>query len=265
MVRLTEVISMPYTVRQLAELAGISPRTLRYYDEIGLLPVAKNDSGYRLYGQEEVDRLQQILFYRELGLSLPDIREILAGPSFDALAALKGHREKLLAQRERLDALIANLEKTIAMKEGKLDMTDNEKFEGFKQRLIEENEEQYGKEVREKYGEDRVARANQRIKNMTQKEYAQAEKLSAAVNDAIKAAMQEGDPASPLARKACEMHRQWLLQYWGEEAYSPEAHMALAQMYVDDPRFTAYYDAIAPGAAVFLRDAMRVYTGVGKE
>lgn len=254
---------MTYTVHELAKLAGISPRTLRYYDEIGLLPVDKNDSGYRVYGRVQVDRLQQILFYRELGLALADIRGILSDPSFDALAALRAHRGKLLDKKERLSALIANVEKTIAMREGKTDMSDSEKFEGFKRRLIEENEEKYGEEVREKYGEERVDWSAQKIKNMTQEEYAQMEALSAAVNEALKKAYEVGDPAGALARRACDLHRQWLMFFWDEDMYSPEAHMAMAQMYVDDPRFTAHYDAVAPGAAVFLRDAMRVYTGQG--
>lgn len=252
---------MVYTVHELAKLSGISSRTLRYYDEIGLLPVGKNESGYRVYGPDEVDRLQQILFYRELGLALEDIRDIITDPSFDSIEALKEHREKLLGKKERLDTLIANVEKTINTREGKTDMTDREKFEGFKQRLIEENEEKYGQEIREKYGEERVQSANQRFKNMTREECAEMERLSAEVNTALKSAIEAGDPAGPLAQRACELHRQWLLFFWDEAAYSLQAHMALAQMYVDDPRFTAHYDAIVPGAAVFLRDAMKVYTG----
>lgn len=251
---------MAYTVNQLAKMAGISPRTLRYYDQIGLLPVRKDESGYRLYGQDEVDRLQQILFYRELGMPLAEIKEIVTADSFDGLAALKEHREKLLAQRERLDALIANVQNTIAMKEGERDMTDQEKFEGFKQGMIEENEAKYGKEIREKYGDEQVDRSNEKLRKMTREDYAGMERLAKEVNEAIRAAFREGDPAGELARKACELHREWLMHFW--DSYSPEAHMALCQMYVDDPRFTAYYDAIEPGCAVFLRDAMRVYTRV---
>ena len=254
---------MTYTEHELAKLSGVSSRTLRYYDEVGLLPVGKNESGYRIYGQDEVDRLQQILFYRELGLSLEDIRESIMDPSFDPLMALKAHREKLLDKKERLTTLIANVENTIAMKEGKTIMTDREKFEGFKERLIRENEEKYGEEARAKYGAAGVESAHRKFKNMSQEEYAAMERLSAGVNETLKAALDTGDPAGDLAQKACELHRQWLTYFWDADAYSPEAHMALAQMYVDDPRFTAHYDAVAPGAAVFLRDAMRVYTGQG--
>lgn len=103
---------MEYTVKSLARLAGVSTRTIRYYDEIGILKPARiNSSGYRIYGQKEVDTLQQILFYRELGVSLERIKEIVTDTSFDPIAALKEHREKLLAKREQLDLLIANVEK----------------------------------------------------------------------------------------------------------------------------------------------------------
>ena len=101
---------MEYTVQKLARLAGISTRTLRYYDEIGLLKPARiNSSGYRIYGQKEVDKLQQILFYRELELSLDAIKEIITSPSFDEVRALKEHREKLLMKRKQLDLLIKNV------------------------------------------------------------------------------------------------------------------------------------------------------------
>src|SRR5689334_20695829 len=125
---------MEYTVQKLGQLAGISPRTLRYYDEIGILKPARiNSSGYRIYGEIEVDRLQQILFYRELGIDLDTIKELVTSPSFDSANALREHREKLLEKRSQLDLLIANVDKTLALKEGRIIMSDKEKFEGFKQ------------------------------------------------------------------------------------------------------------------------------------
>ncbi|MEK6267657.1 MAG: MerR family transcriptional regulator, partial [Planococcus sp. (in: firmicutes)] len=106
---------MEYTVQKLTNLSGISTRTLRYYDELDLLkPACKNSSGYRIYGQSEVDKLQQILFYRELGLRLEQIKNIVNDPEFDGSQALAEHREKLLAKRVQLDLLISNVEKTIS-------------------------------------------------------------------------------------------------------------------------------------------------------
>lgn len=249
---------MEYTVNKLARLAGISARTLRYYDELGLLSPARiSSNGYRIYGQKEIDRLQQILFYRELDVPLGKIRDILAAEDFDSLSALEGHLAALLSKRKRLDLLIANVEKTIRAKKGEIMVSDREKFEGFLKKLVDDNERQLGKEAREKYGDESVDRSNARILNMTKERYAELEALTSELNETLKAALKKGDPASELAQKACELHKRWLCFYWGH--YSKEAHMGIAQMYVDDPRFTAYYDKIAVGCAAFLRDAVAIY------
>lgn len=254
---------MEYTVQKLGRLAGISTRTLRYYDEIGILkPARTNSSGYRIYGQREVDLLQQILFYRELGLSLEDIRAIVTDPGFDRARALREHRNQLLDKRKQLDALIANVEKTMASQEGRITMSDQEKFEGFKKRMIEENEQKYGREIREKYGEDTVDQSNRKLMNMTEEEYKKVTELADEVNATLAEAYLTGDPAGELAQKAADLHRQWLTFYWTE--YSKEAHAGVAQMYVDDERFTAYYDKEQPGTAKFLRDAIRIYTGMDR-
>ncbi|MFS0557996.1 MerR family transcriptional regulator [Brevibacillus sp. 179-C9.3 HS] len=250
---------MEYTVQKLGLLAGVSTRTLRYYDEIDLLKPARiNSSGYRIYRQPEVDRLQQILFYRELGVSLEEIKEILDSPTFDAKRALREHREKLLERRAQLDALIANVDMTLAQREGTITMSDKQKFEGFKQKLIDDNEAQYGEEIRAKYGNDQIEKSNQKLKGMTEQEYATLEKLNAELHETLAQAFATGDPAHELAQKAADLHRQWLSFYW--DSYSKEAHAGVAQMYVDDPRFTAYYDKEQPGVAEFLRDAVVIYT-----
>jgi DNA-binding transcriptional MerR regulator len=250
-----------YTIQKLGNLAGVSTRTLRYYDEIGLLkPARTSSSGYRIYGQREVDLLQQILFYRELGLSLEDIRSIVTEPGFDGTRALREHRNQLLDKRKQLDALIANVEKTMASQEGRITMSDREKFEGFKRQLIDENEQKYGQEIREKYGEATVEKSNRKLMNMTEEEYEKVTQLANEVNATLAEAFKTGDPAGELAQKAADLHKQWLTFYWSE--YSKEAHAGLAQMYVDDERFTAYYDKDQPGTAEFLRDAVHIYTGM---
>lgn len=251
---------MEYTVQKLSRLAGISTRTLRFYDEIGVLKPARiNSSGYRIYGQGEVDRLQQILFYRELGVSLDSIKQILSDPSFNGTQALKKHHEQLLDKRKRLDLLIANVEKTIASTEGRIHMADKEKFEGFKQEMIDENEEKYGKEIRKTYGDDIVNKSNAKLKSMTKEEYEEVTRLENEVKATLAEAFKNGDPASDMAQKAAELHKQWLTYYWND--YNKEAHAGLAQMYVDDERFKSYYDEQQPGMAAFLRDAIHIYTG----
>ncbi|MDP4108592.1 MAG: MerR family transcriptional regulator, partial [Bacillota bacterium] len=148
---------MEYTVNKLSNLAGVSARTLRYYDQIGLLsPCRLSPSGYRIYGPGEVDRLQQILFYRELGVPLDEIKKIISDPGFDSLAALQSYREKLEKQQMKLTLLIKNVDKTINARKGLIIMKDKEKFEGIKQNLIQENEKKYGAEIRQKYGEKAV-------------------------------------------------------------------------------------------------------------
>ncbi len=253
---------MEYTVQKLGKLAGISTRTLRYYDEIGLLkPARVNSSGYRIYGKQEVSRLQQILFYRELSVPLEAIRDILTSPSFDGALALREHRAQLLSKREQLDTLIANVEKTIAETEGRILMTDQEKFEGFKQRLIDENEAKYGEEIREKYGTEQVERSNNAFKSMTKEQYGAFETLGSEIMQKLKAAFATGDAGGALAQEAADLHRQWLTTAWGG-GYSKEAHAGIVRMYVEDERFTAYYDQEQPGLAKFLRDAVLLYTGM---
>jgi DNA-binding transcriptional MerR regulator len=252
---------MEYTVQKLGKLAGVSTRTLRYYDEIGILKPARiNSSGYRIYGQKEVDRLQQILFYRELGVSLEDIQKVVTDPSFDGASALKEHREKLLEKRAQLDLLIANVEKTINHSEGRISMSNKEKFEGFKKKMIEDNEKQYGNEAREKYGNESVDQSNAKLMNMTEEQYKEVTGLEKQLKETLAQAFATGDPAGPLAQKAAQLHKEWLCYFWSQ--YSKEAHAGLAQMYVDDERFKANYDKEQPGTAEFLRDAIRIYTGV---
>lgn len=249
---------MEYTIQKLSKLAGVSTRTLRYYDQYGLLvPLRTSSNGYRIYGQKEVDRLQQILFYREMGIPLEDIKSILSSPGFDSKRALESHLSALIAKRGQIDLLIANVEKSLKSLGGEIVMTDKEKFEGFKEKLIAENDEKYGKEVREKYGDEAVERSNAKVRGMSQEQYDEAQRLAEAYQEALKEAFKKGDPTSELAQKACDLHRQWLCCYY--DGYSKEYHKGLGQMYIDDPRFTEYYDKVAPGCAVFLRDAINFY------
>ena len=249
---------MEYTISKLAKLAGVSTRTLRYYDGYGLItPARMSSNGYRIYCQEEIDRLQQILFYRELGMPLEEISKIMSSKDFDGTAALQEHHAALLQKREQLNLLIANVEKTIRAAEGETIMSDQEKFSGFVQKLVNDNERHYGGEIRAMYGDEAINQSNAKVNGMTKEQYDEVERLSAEVNETLRAAFDQGDPAGELAQKVCQLHKEWLCCFW--DKYSKEAHIGIAQMYVDDPRFTAYYDKIAIGCASFLRDAVLVY------
>lgn len=136
-------------------------------------------------------------------------------------------------------------------------MSDKEKFEGFKKQLIEDNESKYGKEIREKFGDTAVDASNSKLMEMTQEQYDKSAELSCRINETLKRAFEQGDPAGELAQQACELHKEWLGYFWN--FYSKEAHLGLAQSYVDDPRFRKYYDSIAEGCAEFLYEALKIY------
>ena len=139
-------------------------------------------------------------------------------------------------------------------------MSDREKFEGLKQDLIDRNEKRYGSEIRGKYGDEVIDGSNTKLKGLSQEQYDEAESLLSELEAALKEAFEQGDPASELAQKACELHKKWLCCFW--DTYTKEMHVGLAQMYVDDERFSAYYDKIAPGCAVFLRDAILIHSHI---
>jgi len=251
---------MEYTSNKLSKMSGVSARTLRHYDDIGLLKPARTASSrYRIYGQAEVDALQQILFYKELGFALEDIKALLSAPGFDREQAFLNHLAELQLKRERLDTLIFNVTKSIAAMKGATTMPDKEKFEGFKQTLISENEEKYGAEIRGKYGDEVVDESNAHFKGLTQEQYDESERLHTALEEALKSALETGDPASEQAQKACDLHRQWLCVFY--PGYDKEYHIGMGEMYVADERFKAHYDKIAPGCAEFLRDAINIYCG----
>lgn len=251
---------MIYTINKLAKISGVSTRTLRYYDQIGLLkPARVSSNGYRIYGQHEVDILQQILFYRELGVELGEIKKLMNAPDFDREKSLQNHLNALQQKKTQIETLIKNVSRTIESLKGETVMNDKEKFEGFKQNLIDTNEHKYGKEIREKYGDDAVNASNHKVKGMSEEQWQKAQKLSAEIGDALKAAVAEGNPESETAQKVCDLHRQWLCMFWKDGMYSKEAHKSLGEMYVSDERFKKFYDDIVDGGAVFLCEALNIF------
>lgn len=247
---------MEYTVKKLAALSGVSARTLRYYDQIGLVvPMRINSSGYRIYGQEQVDVLQEVLFYRELGLSLDDIGRIVHTPGFDRLSALREHLAVLSIHRARLGLLIRNVKKTIQKEEGFCTMTDSEKFEGFKKHLIQENEQKYGDEIRTKYGAAAIEKSNAKAMSLTQTQYEEMQKTEQELFRALQKAVREGvNPAEETGRNIAMLHRQWLSFTW--PSYTTKAHRDLCDMYLTDERFRSYYEKVQPGAVEFLAAAV---------
>jgi len=254
-----ENTEMEYSINKLSRLSGVTTRTLRYYDEINLLkPVRVASSGYRIYGAKEVDRLQQILIYRELEFSLDEIRSILQKPDVDVEKVFESHLRMLREKQEQLNKLIHNVTKSMAFMKGEITMSDIEKFEGLKQNLIDENEKKYGEEIRSKYGDKAIEESNQYLKNMPKEQYEESIRLSQEFDQVIREALETGDPAGELAQKACDLHRRWLEIFYPK--YNKEYHKNLGEMYVCDERFKAHYEKIAPGCTEFLRDAIMIYT-----
>ena len=247
---------MEYSIQELSRLSGVTTRTLRWYDQIGLLkPSRVAESGYRYYSGAEVDRLQDILYYRALGVELAKIKECLDDPSFDRLAALKDHLAALEVERERLERLIRSVKDTIGAEERKEYMSDEQKFEAFKQRTVAHNEEVYGAELRARYGDREVDEANAAVMNLTQEQYREWTELGQEIQKRLEAAVRSGlSPESGEGKKLCALHRRWLTMTGNQ--YDPVRHRGIAELYVMDERFTAYYDKTVSGCARFLRDAV---------
>jgi MerR family transcriptional regulator, thiopeptide resistance regulator len=250
---------MSYTTKQLADLAGVSVRTLQYYDRCGLLHPVRAENDYRVFGPAEVDRLQQILLYRELGFALGDIRDILDAPGFDQRASLRAHLRRLEERRQKLEMVSASIERMLAVSEGGHEMTDQEKFEDIKRMHIEENERTYGAELRARYGDAAIDGSMTKVAGMSEERWAAAQRLEAEIGEALCGAAATGDPAGPESVRLCQLHREWLCLFWAEGTYTLEAHRALGEGYVADARFKAYYDRIVEGGAAFLRDALNAF------
>ena len=246
-----------YTPKQLARISGVSVRTLHHYDQIGLLVPQRRDNGYRSYCAADVERLQQILLYRQMGLDLHAVGELLDARDYDPARALQQHLDALRSEHARLETLIATVEKTLATMKGDATMTDQERFEGLKAEAIAQNEKTYGAEARARYGDKAVDEANRKLARMSEQEWTDIMELEEAIKAQLKAAMATGDPASAEAAELVRMHARWLAAHWPDGAYSPEAHRGMAKGYLADQRFIDYYDsACGAGATQFLHDAI---------
>mgnify|MGYP001127765409 FL=1 len=239
-------------VKEVADLIGISVRTLHYYDEIGLLsPDKTTEAGYRIYSEKNLETLQQILFFKELGFSLKKIKEILDSPTFERQEALKLQHKMLLEKRSRLDKMIQTIEKTIKHGKGEIQMSIKDKFEGF-----DFSKNPYEEEARKRWGDKVVDEANEKAKNMTLTDQERFNEIFCKL-----ASLRHLSPAS---KEAQEGIKEWyqLLNKMGN--YSPEAFKGLGQMYVDDERFTRNIDKFGDGLALFMRDAMEIYADTQK-
>ncbi len=242
---------MQWSIQQLARLSGTTSRTLRHYDEIGLLPPTSiGANGYRYYDQAALVRLQRILLLRQLGLGLPAIAEVLAGQT-DDVAALTTHRALLEQERDRVDRLIASVTTTIErLTEGDELMAD-EALDGFDHTV-------YKEEVEQRWGSEAYATSDRWWRGLGAEGQAAFREEAGAITTALAAAHAAGTPVDADEVQALmARHYAWVRAGWGGKAPSAEAFVGLGEMYVADPRFAANYGGAV--GAEYVRDAMRVY------
>ncbi len=244
-------MSKRYSVKQVAELSGITIRTLHHYDEIGLLkPAMRSEKKYRYYDEDNLLRLQQILFYRELDFSLAQTRAILDDPEFDFIKALEKHREALVQRHKQTGSLIQTLDQTLEKIKGdqKMAFKDKDLYQGFDQEKID----RWNKEVDEKYDPEKVAESRRNVGKMSRRQYAKVQKQGERVTRAISEAMDKGARSTEIQALIKEHHA------WIENFYTcpGEMYKGLGQLYIENPEFTAYYEKIKPGLADFMCDAM---------
>jgi DNA-binding transcriptional MerR regulator len=242
-----------HTVKAVADLAGISVRALHHYDHIGLLrPASTSPAGYRLYAETDLERLQQVLFFRELGFGLGEIKKIMGSPRYDREGALREHRRLLLEKRQRLDTLIQSVERTLETLGGGTKMSDKEMFEGFDQKQIDA----WTEEARQRWGPEQVDESVRRTKHYGKADWQALFAEMGGLTQIIADNMERG-PADPTVQaQVARWHR-----IINERFYdcTLEIFRGLGDLYVDDPRFTANYDKVRPGLARFMRAAMHLY------
>ncbi|MFV9675913.1 MAG: MerR family transcriptional regulator [Anaerolineales bacterium] len=243
---------MAYTIKEIADLAGVTARTIRYYDEIGLLdPALIGDNGYRYYDQDSLLRLQQILFFRELDVPLKEIELIMNGPNFDMMSALENHRSSLQTKLQRLEKLIDTLDKTVASLKGDGTMSDKDVFEGF-------NESRYEDEARERWGDDpKYAESQAKWSSYSEEQKKDIKAEGGRLTVRMVSEDPNASPGDADVQAAVGEYHTYLNQYF----YTCEFNFlrVLADNWVQDPRFAINYERIREGGAAFARDAVHIY------
>ncbi|MFF3689892.1 MerR family transcriptional regulator [Streptomyces sp. NPDC002187] len=244
---------MSYSVGQVAAFAGVTVRTLHHYDEIGLLrPGGRSHAGHRRYDDADLDRLQQILFYRELGFPLEEVAALLDDPDTDPQAHLRRQHELLSARITKLQEMAEAVERAMEAKKMGINLTPEEKFEVFG----DNDPEQYAQEVEQRWGgTEAYAESQRRVSRYTKDDWKRMQDENADWGARYKALMEAGEqPTGERAMDLAEEHRRHICTWFYDCTY--EIHTCLGEMYVSDERFTAFYDEIRPGMAVHLRDAI---------
>src|SRR5215204_1484807 len=241
-----------YTVGRVAELSGVTIRTLHHYDEIGLLsPGGRSAAGYRIYEESDIERLQRILFYRELGFDFKEISTIVDDPDTDATGHLRRQRRLLTERIGRLRAMVDAIDYEMEARTMDIRLTPEERLEVFGEFRLED----YAEEAEQRWGETEPYKESQRrVSSYTKQDWQRLRAEGEEVRARLAAALDAGlAPESAEAMSAAEAHREYISRWFYECTY--EIHRGLTEMYVSDERFRSNYDATAPGLAAFIRDA----------
>jgi DNA-binding transcriptional MerR regulator len=250
-----------YSVKQISKLADVSIRTLHYYDQIGLLkPSIRSEAGYRFYGESEIIRLQQILFYRELDFPLQKIRDILDDPEFDLVKALSGHKEALKARQNRIVTLITTIDKTIdQIKNGGKMLKPEELYGG----LSKDKAEMYRKDAVEKYGEKAVITSENYLRKLSKEELNKLKSEQQEITKKLASLIKE-DYKSDKVQNEITRHYEITRKFWGTFGSGDpqaEAYAGLGRLYEDDERFTMTDGKPNPELALFLKNAIAYFAG----
>lgn len=245
-------MAMTYTVSDVAGATGITVRTLHHYDEIGVLrPSERSPSGYRIYDEADLERLQEVLFFRELGFGLGEIRTSLADPSLDRRQVLLRQRSLMADQVKRFRQMVKAIDRALdAIDEGVV-MDKEEMFEVFG----DFDPTEYEDEARERWGgTDMYKESQRRTGSYSKDEWKELGAEGRAIGEGLALLMAAGESADGVAAMdLAEEHRQHISRWFYPCSY--EVHVGLGEMYVADPRFTKYWDAFHPGLAPYTRDA----------
>jgi DNA-binding transcriptional MerR regulator len=246
-----------YSVKKLAGMAGVSVRTLHLYDEIGLLkPSIRTEKKYRYYGRAEALRLQQILFYKELGMPLKEIADILDDPQFDPVLSLENHKKVLMQKQEQLTTLLQTIDKTIDHLKNETMLSTEELYEG----LPKEAATTWRDEAVQKWG-NAVERSENHLRKKTKQEFEQL-KQAAGKNWTKLQSMMKEDPAGEKVQAAIREHYELIREFWGT-AGSPdkqaEAYAGLGDLYISDERYTSASGQPNPEFAQFMNIAMKYF------
>jgi DNA-binding transcriptional MerR regulator len=247
---------MSYTVKQLAKLSGVSPRTLRFYDELGLLkPAYYGDNHYRYYEEEQLLMLQQILFFREMNLPLADIQRIIASHDFDKIETLIRHKSILQSNLERTKILIETIDKTISHLRGKFIMKDSELYAGFDP----EKQKEYQNYLVEHHivTEQELHKYHKKVKDWKKEDWKNHKQESDALIHAfLEAFTQNLQPEDPAVQAIVGRHHDWIKSFWTP---SQKSYIELGQLYKEHPDFRKFYDAYDARLVDYIFTAMEIF------